>query len=48
MWAVSERPSGVPRGGRGLGCSTPPSPEIPNALQTRAKLNLTVKTIKNC
>ena len=37
--------SGVPRGS--LGCSTPP-PEIPKALQNRAKLNPTVKTVKNC
>ena len=29
----------------GLGCSTPP-PEIPKALQNRAKLNPIVKTIK--
>jgi len=26
----------------------PPPPEIPNALQNRAKLNLIVKTVKNC
>ena len=38
--------SGVPR--RVLGCSTPPTPEIPKALQNRAKLNPTVKTVKNC
>ena len=31
----------------GLGCSTPP-PEIPKALQNRAKLNPIVKTVKNC
>jgi len=30
--------SGVPRGG-GLGSSTPLPPEIPKALQNRAKLN---------
>ena len=29
-----------------LGCSNPP--EIPKALQNRAKLNPIVKTIKNC
>ena len=34
--------SGVPRGG--LGCSPPP--EIPEALQNRAKLNLILKTVK--
>jgi len=34
------------RGG-GLGVSTPP-PEIPKALQNRAKLNPIVKTVKNC
>ena len=39
--------SGVPWEGRGLECSTPP-PEIPKALQNRAKLNPTVKTVKNC
>jgi len=26
----------------------PPPPEIPNALQNRAKLNPIVKTVKNC
>jgi len=31
----------------GLGCSTPP-PEIPKALENRAKLNPIVKTVKNC
>ena len=31
----------------GLGGSTPP-PEIPKALQNRAKLNPSVKTVKNC
>ena len=40
--------SGVPRGG-GLGCSNPhPHPEILKAFQNRAKLNLIVKTVKNC
>jgi len=36
--------SGVPRGG--LGFNHPP-PEIPKALQNRAKLNPIVKTVKN-
>ena len=31
----------------GLGVLTPP-PEIPKALQNRAKLNSSVKTVKNC
>ena len=31
----------------GLGVQTPP-PEIPKALQNRAKLNPIVKTVKNC
>jgi len=35
------------RGG-GLVCSTSPPPEIPKALQNRAKLNPFVKTVKNC
>jgi len=40
--------SGIPRGGGGgLGCSNP-LPEILKALQNRAKLNLIVKTVKNC
>jgi len=39
--------SGVPRGGLGGGSNTPPPPEIPNALQNRAKLNQIVKTVKN-
>ena len=38
--------SGVPRGG-GVQSRTLP-PEIPKALQNRAKLNPTVKTVKNC
>jgi len=38
--------SGVPRGV--CGSSTPPPPEIPNALQNRAKRNPIVKTVKNC
>ena len=38
--------SGVPRG-VGLGFSNP-HPEIPKALQNRAKLNPIVKTVKNC
>ena len=37
--------SGVPRGVWGV--QTPP-PEIPKSLQYRAKLNLILKTIKNC
>ena len=32
----------------GLGVQTLPPPEIPNALQNRAKLNPIVKTVKNC
>ena len=36
--------SGVPRGV--LRVSNPPPPEIPKALQNRAKLNPTVKTVK--
>ena len=36
--------SGVPRGGWGVEIP----PEIPKALQNRAKLNPTVKTVKNC
>ena len=39
-WAVAYR-------GEGLGCSTHP-PEIQKSLQNRAKLNPTVKTVKNC
>jgi len=35
--------SGVPRGGM-----FNPPPEIPKALQNRAKLNPIVKTVKNC
>jgi len=31
----------------GLGVQSPP-PEIPKALQNRAKLNLIVKNVKNC
>jgi len=38
--------SGVPRGG--FGVFEPPPPEIPKALQNRAKLNPIVKTVKNC
>ena len=34
------------RGGD-LGCSNHPPPEIPKALQNRAKLNPIVKTVKN-
>jgi len=37
--------SSVPREG---GVQTPPPPEIPKALQNRAKLNPIVKTVKNC
>jgi len=37
--------SGVPRGGRGV---NPLPPEIPKAIQNRAKLNPIVKTVKNC
>ena len=40
--------SGVPRrGGFGVFKPTPP-PEIPKALQNRAKLNPIVKTVKKC
>jgi len=36
-------------GGGALGISnTPPPPEIPKALQNRAKLNQIVKTVKHC
>ena len=43
MWcAMQDR--GVPRGRGGF---EPPS-EIPKALQTRAKLNPIMKTVKNC
>jgi len=42
LWLVAAISSGIPRGW-GL---TPP--EIPKALQNRAKLNLIVKTVKNC
>jgi hypothetical protein len=38
--------SGVPRGVWGV--QTSPPPEILKALQNRAKLNLIVKTVKNC
>jgi len=43
---ISAGYSGVPRGGGGVGGFTPP--EIPKALQNRAKLNSIVKTVKNC
>ena len=36
--------SGVPRGVWGV----QPPPEIPKALQNRAKLNAILKTVKNC
>jgi hypothetical protein len=32
----------------GFGVFNPPPPEILKALQNRAKLNLIVKTVKNC
>ena len=35
-------------GFKGFGGVQPPPPEIPKALQNRAKLNPTVKTVKNC
>ena len=35
-------------GGGSLGGFKPPPPEIPEALQNRAKLNPIVKTVKNC
>jgi len=38
------RRRGVPRGVEG----SPPTPEIPKALQNRAKLNPIVKAVKNC
>jgi len=44
MVATTQRSSGVPSGGWGV--QTPP--EIPKALQNRAKLNPIVKTVKNC
>ena len=37
--------SGVPKG---LGGLKPPPPEIPKALQNRAKLNPIVKNVKSC
>ena len=41
--------SGVPGGGgEGVWGSNTPQPEIPKALQNRAKLNPIVKTVKNC
>jgi len=39
--------NGVPRGGLGVQTPPPPSPQIPKALQNRAKLNPFVKTVKN-
>ena len=39
--------SDVPKGGGGLGVFKPPPPEIPKALQNRAKFNPIVKTVKN-
>ena len=39
--------SSVQREG-GFGVFKPPHPEIPKALQNRAKLNPIVKTVKNC
>jgi len=33
---------------RGGGFKPPPTPEIPKALQNRAKVNPIVKTVKNC
>jgi len=38
--------SGVPVGGGAWGSNSPPPPEIPKALQNRAKLNPIVKTVK--
>jgi len=35
-------------GGDAVDGSTPSPPEIPKALQNRAKLNSIVKTVKNC
>jgi len=35
-------------GGWGLEVSNPHPPEIPKALQNRAKLNPSMKTVKNC
>jgi len=40
--------SGVPRAGLGGGVLNPSYPEIPKALQNRAKINPIVKTVKNC
>ena len=45
MYEFVPRCSGVPRGG--FGGFNPP-PEIPKALQNRAKINPIVKTVKNC
>ena len=36
------------RGGRGLGEFKLPAPEIPKAIQNRAKPNPIVKTVRNC
>ena len=45
---TAEAYRGVWRGGWGWGwVQTPPTPEIPKALQNRAKLNTIVKTVKN-
>ena len=43
-YLIQDSQSVAHRGGEG---STPP-PEIPKALQNRAKLNPIVKTVKNC
>ena len=47
VWTYDVGGSGVPRG-RGFGGFNRPPPEIPKALQNRAKLNPIVKTVKNC
>ena len=47
MVSSSDEPRAGGGGGGGFGESKPP-PEIPKALQNRAKLNPIVKTVKNC
>jgi len=44
----SPRGNGVLRGWGGVCGFKPPPPDIPKALQNRAKLNPIVKTVENC
>ena len=46
-WQSASQEAVAYRGGGVLGGSNPPPPEIPKALQNRAKLNPIVKTVKN-